>query len=335
MTFFFDVSTNPSSQKNVENTDFRDFYPAINKTTSMALLAPYVEEATRDFVLNYLDEDTYETLATYDGALTAYQDAQRMLKKAVAEYTIYLALGKNIVNISDMGSSETNNDNTAPITLWRYNKTRWECITSGDRALDAALSILEENIALFVDWQQSEQYKYQASSFFKGTRIFERHASITGRRAFLSLLPFIRQAEDELDELLSVEREAVVAYLDEESPTDLQSKIIDLCRTFIAATAQRLGLPQLTMVLTGNKYMLASNAESYDRRSQQVATWISGDTLLDASLRQASATAAASIKTLFFDNPDIFTDWKAEYDTNYDSGSVIVGDNNCGAVGLM
>ena len=335
MTLLFDITSAIAKENKVSNTDFEDYYPNVNANTAFKTLKPNIRKATNTFILKYIDSDTYERLATAVDLVDVELEVLELLKQAVAEYTIYLTLPKNLTILSDMGAVETTNDNTQGTSIVKMKMTRWSCICDGDAALDQALQLMEENLDVFTDWAASEQYTSHTSVFFKTTSRFEKYANISGRRAFLALLPHVREADKSLKDILCEEYDTIAGYLAVAEPSALQLEMIDNCRSFIANKSMLEGLAQSSMIFAGDKYTLASNTESYDTRSKMIATWINAMPALEYKLKEKSSQAEDRIVAQLYQYPETFTLWDAAHQEDDEDSGIIVSDGCVGAIGIF
>ena len=335
MELLFDLETTIASESKVDNTDFAEYYPAVNASFSFGMLRPHIRKATNNFILKYIDKTSYKLIIDNPDKEDIVVEVRELLKQAVAEYAIYIALPKNMTVIADMGIMENNSDQSTPASIVKIKMTRWSCICDGDTSLDQALELMEENIDLFPDWISSKQYGSHSSSYFKTTSEFQQYANISGRRAFLALLPHIRKADKSMSALLCSESENILAYLKISEPNDLQSTMIDACKSYIAAKAMLDGLIQTNMVFIGDRYQLASNTETYDTRSKMIATWLGGIDELRNSLKKDLHNAQNEVIGLLEDNEDIYTAYAADHADDDDDSGVVVSDDCVGGVGLF
>jgi len=335
MDLLFKLSTNIPSKNTVGDTDFEDYYSNVNTKMKFKNLKPSIRKATRTFIAPFIDNATYKLLVDNNNLNAIQSEVRELLCQAVAEYSIYLALAKNITVISDMGAVESTNDNTQPISQWKLKLTRWSCICDGDAAIDQALQLIEENLSEFVAFTVSQEKNDSTSIFFKTTKQFAKYANITGRRAFLALLPHIRKSERAFKKILCSEYLNVVSFLSKENPSTVEKEMIDLCRTYIALDAMLEGIVQISMVYTGDKYRLASNTESYDTRSKTQVTWLGGTEALKMSLTKQLSSITDDLTSFLDDNDDVFLSWKTDNEESEEEKGLYVSDDCVGAVGIM
>lgn len=313
MNLLFDVTSALAADDKVSKTDFAKSYPAVNSNFKWSSLRPHVDAATRTYILRYIDRETYDLIADDTSTSGTIYEVRQLLKKAVAEYAIYICLPKISTVVGDMGAMEQSADQTTPISIAKMKMTQWSCITDGDHALDQALELMEDRLDLFHDWQDSDEYQDATSLFFKNTRQFARYASVTGRRAYLALIPHIRKAEKDLKSILCTEYRSIIRTVGSAVPTDLQVEMIRAIRAYVAAKGMIRGIPKVSMINIGDKYTLVSNTETYSTRSTIVATWLSAQDSLTMSLKEDARDAHQEIIDLLEDNPDIYTDYATEH----------------------
>ncbi|MEM9549219.1 MAG: DUF6712 family protein [Bacteroidota bacterium] len=205
----------------------------------------------------------------------------------------------------------------------------------GDTALDQELAIMEDNPDEFALFHDSNQYKDYTTPYFRKTSQFEQLASISGRRAFLALLPYVRKAERELKKMLCGEYANVLTFINAENNDEVQNEMLKLCRSYIATLAMLKGIVQTSMVFIGHKYQLASNTDSYDTRAKMQVTWLGGMEQLKASLQEDLATVSDDIFNLLEGNEEVFPTFaKENQDTEVDGGTYL-SDDCIGGIGLF
>lgn len=155
---------------------------------SLKVLEPFIDQATKDFLIPVLSKDQYADL------LTAYQNSVLEVdpvaldqpdinllyysRKGLAPIAMALAATHLDVNIDANGirRSETEGQKTA--YQYQRNDWQWDQIKLGLHNLDELHDFLVENINDYAFFEGSEEYAAQQSLFIRSTKDFSAQINI-------------------------------------------------------------------------------------------------------------------------------------------------------------
>lgn len=313
----------------VENTIFKQYYPAINKSMSWDTILPFVKQATRTYLVKHLGQVTYDLIAG-NGTGAELEEVRDILRFALANYTIYEALPSLNATISDMGVVEKTNENTIPISQWRLKTARWEALVKGDTFLDQAIDYIISKPGVFT------AFTFTGSVFFKTTTSFQQYSTIAGPRAFQAMLPYIREAEDALEEKLCTFYPEVKAKLADTS--ELWMKLVHLCKRYIAHEAMMRAIPRLLLYIDGDGIKLTSSGDTFDQKSNILASFgKDGPDNLVRALRLDSKAAFQAVENWLYKNKTEadFATWVDNLPEYDDSPAITASGDGVGGIGIF
>ncbi len=318
-----------TSGTKVENTTFKQYYPAINKSMSWDSVLPFVKQATRTYLVKHLGQVTYDLIAG-STAGTELDEVRDILRFALANYTIYEALPSLNATISDMGVVEKTNENTVPISQWRLKTARWEALVKGDTFMDQAIEYIISKPGVF------SGYSFTGSVFFKTTSSFQQYSTIAGPRAFQAMLPYIREAEDSLEEKLCSFYPEVTAKLADTN--NLWMKLIHFSKRYIAHEAMMRAIPRLLLYIDGDGIKLTSSGDTFDQKSNILASFgKDGPDNLVRKLNLDSKAAFQAVENWLYKNKaeTAFATWVDNLPEYDDSPAITASSDRVGGIGLF
>jgi hypothetical protein len=202
----FKITTSPAPNNPVVgDTEFKDFYPSVNKNMDWCTLKSYIEQAELNHIIPAISQAFFDALNTEyqnDGSIANEEKAAafRLLRFALAYYTIYDALPELGARIADAGTTENNNQDTMPIRQWVYKETRWNVYQKAYRYLDMALALMEDYINAgstnFDEFKSSSAYTQAKELLIPNATQFQQYYNIgSSRYTFVALQPSIRKAQ--------------------------------------------------------------------------------------------------------------------------------------------
>jgi len=190
--------------------EFRVGVPVNVSTTTIEPLQAALASTERRHIKPVLGSAQYaELVAAYEADTLTPLQAQLLASLQVAlanlTYAPFLAVAQ--LSIDDAGVRIKNDANNKTAFQWQIDDLREHLRETGYTALEAALTLLDENKADFPLWAQSEAYTYNKALLLNNAADFQRYYNIdTSRRTFLALLPIIgREEVFSLEPVLSAE----------------------------------------------------------------------------------------------------------------------------------
>lgn len=342
MNILFSSQETIAKNRTIGSTEFKKYYPGINISMSWDELAPHMEAATIEYILPYLGSELYEAIYQHSQSTTIDPIKDRLvdlLKRCVAHYTIYVAAPHLNVTISDLGLRENSNESSTPISQWKYKALRWSVMTVADSTLDTLLEYIEDNIdnAFFAVWKTSQAKDRYTHWLFPYTRDLQEYLSISGRRAYLALLPYLRAAEDKMTDLLCIEYATLKAkVIAGTTQNDTDTALLTHIKKLIAKMAMLDGSVHLSMIYDGSGYKLASSMDSYDQRSNVLASsnkeWLQA---LQTKLEEDVQLQLNRLDKMLYADPDAYPLWKEAKYVEDDNQGIIVSDDCIGGLGVF
>lgn len=202
----FKVTTSPAPpQPKVLDTEFKTFYPAINRNTDWCTIKPFVQQAEDLEIVPAIGQAFYDVLhAEYDstGTIANAVKAQtfRFLRTALAYYAMYIGLPQLNLRTGDAGTNEASASDVMPVRQWVFNVNRWETLKTAAKYLDMALAHAEGQVyadnADYAAFKNSTAFTISQELLIPNARVFQRFYNInTSRRAYTKIRPFIEKAE--------------------------------------------------------------------------------------------------------------------------------------------
>lgn len=311
----FKVITNPApTVPKVLDTEFKTFYPTVNRSMDWPTLQPHIQQAEDLDIVPAIGQEFYDELnALYNGAgITDVVLAEtfRLLRTALAYYAMYRAMPHIAIRIGDAGTMETTHDGATPVRQWTYNSARWECMKTASQYLDKALAHMEAQVADsntdYDTWAESAAYTENRELLIPNARVFQHYYNISiSRRAYQRLRPYIRKAQelylrpvlcgelyDEITEqqaanMLSADNTALMPYL----------------QRYLAEVAVSIAMPDLNFVNDGDGWRIIENttAETLPQEALRSA--------MQTMATQAEQNAARYLQNLrdfLYSNLDMF-----------------------------
>lgn len=276
-----DANAGPNAQ--VKHTEFKTFYPAINRNMEWCTIEPFVQQAEDSEIipaigLAFYDvlNDEYQTDGTIADATKAY--TFRLLRTALAHYAIYLALPQLNIRVGDAGTNETSASDITPVRQWVFNISRWEVAKTAYRYLDMALAHMESQvIALNPDYDtflNSEAYTESKELLIPNARKFQRFYNLqTSRRAYTTLRPYIRKAEAiYLKPMLCTFFDELKTQHTTNTLTAENASILPLVQQLLAEYTVILALPDLNFVNDGDGWRVMENQYGMNESSNLKAS---------------------------------------------------------------
>lgn len=203
---FFKVITDPApNNPTVGDTEFKQFYSAINRNMDWCTLEPFITQAEEIYIIPFISQEFYDTLHTEYQATDTIADIKQakafsLIRMALAYYTIYQGMPHLNTRIADAGIMENVNEGTQPARQWVFYHNRWEACKTAYAFLDIALAYMEKEIAggatEFDDFKNSDAYTITKDLLIPNATTFNQFYNIQeSRKSYVAFRPYIRKAE--------------------------------------------------------------------------------------------------------------------------------------------
>jgi hypothetical protein len=172
----------------------------VNLNMDFASLAPFIEQAEREYIIPVLGIQQYGILN--NGAPQIIdQNLHAQVKIPLAWYAKYIAIPHLLARISDLGVQEVSSKEgtSVPVRQWSSRDVRVSCLHSADTALEQLMDWMERNAINLPTWTNSTNYTINRELFLSRATDIQAYFDIGGsRRAYMKLKPYILRAEDEV-----------------------------------------------------------------------------------------------------------------------------------------
>ena len=203
MPLFKVITTPPPATPKVSDTDFKQFYAAINRSMDWANISPYIQIAADREIIPAIGQEFFDYIAGQyqSGTITEpLTETFRRIKMALAHYAMYYGYPQIAVRVGDAGVMETAHDGATTVRQWAFNTARWEMVKIAAAYLDSALEHMEAQVdaneSVYNSWKNSAAYSQNKDLLIPNARVMSEYYSLsTSRRSYQLLKPIIRKAE--------------------------------------------------------------------------------------------------------------------------------------------
>jgi hypothetical protein len=182
-------------------SDIKKYVP-INKNTQMDTMQPFIDMAELTYIIPAIGQELYDEInILYQYGYPLSAENQKLLpyiQRALAYYSMYEAAPQLNLMVGDLGIQEAQSKDgtSSPARQWNFNNYLSNCIENADRALDAMLKFLEDNVSDYSTWAQSDAYTIDKELFISTAIELTYYIKISGSRStYNALRPFIKIAE--------------------------------------------------------------------------------------------------------------------------------------------
>ena len=144
-------------------------YLAVNLSSDINSLLPYIKRAEQKFIVPVLSQDQYDDLKDWynqgSGSSTGsdlteqqYEDLLEKVQAALANlaYLLYIPIGN--LQISDGGFHVTETTNKKIASQYRIDEIKESFREAGYEGIDVLLEFLEKNADTYTEWMSSSAY---------------------------------------------------------------------------------------------------------------------------------------------------------------------------------
>lgn len=275
MSFFKVIASPVPPNPTVGHTDFKKFFPAINKNTDWCTIEPLVEQAEELYIIPYISQEFYDVLETEYQTSGVIADATkatvfRQLKIALAYYTMFHGFDSLHTRIGDAGVNENSNTDATPVRQWVFNSARWKACVTGYQYLDLALRSMEKQVeagnADFDTFKDSEAYTITRDLLIPNANTFNQFYNIgKSRKAYIALRPYIRKAEVlHIKPLLCELYTEISGQYKTNTLTVENAAVVPYLQRLLAEKTILEAMPDINIVNDGNGWKIIENVNAVD-----------------------------------------------------------------------
>lgn len=335
-------------------------YIAVNVTSKLTTIQPYIYRAQVKFIkpligndmlealLDYKEESLNSSDSNYDGYMAGLLERIRLPLICYA-YHLYTPMGQ--VQVSDGGIHIVVNENKKQAFQWQVDMLDKSWLNAAHDFMEEVLEYLDDNIDEFEDYEESDEYAANKSLFINSAKDFNEEVFInSSRRLFSFLRPIMKSiekkyikpviSEDYFDELkASIKGDSTDS---ESGPAEVSSddqKIIDrikpaLSHLTMARAVSELSIEMIPEEIFENSLadrltMRASKAAEKDKISFYIRQMQQdGEAELKALQEYLDKNASSTLYSTYY-NSDCYyspdeSDYRGEYDNSSTSGIFVV-----------
>lgn len=237
--------------------DLKALAPHVHKNSDYNVWRSYIHDATIAYIIPAIGQAQYDAFEA--GSLSSTEEkALDLIKRSLAYYAVATGYPLLIAQVGNAGVLESQTQQTTQARQWVFNEQMRAMISKADNYLDAALAFMEDNVAFFTDWEESEAYTVYKEFFIQDASQLNRHVNIQNSRStFQRIRPYLLVAESRYI------RPALGASFMKHLKTKLKANTLtadekelltDYIRPALAYAAISEGLPDLNITLTSNGF---------------------------------------------------------------------------------
>ena len=337
MSLFKIIDNEPESNAKIRNTDFKDFYSALNLNMAWKTVKPFIEQAEESYIIPYLSRAFYDEIESeYQNDDTIHADkakAVKFIRTALAYYTVYYAMPHINIRIGDAGVQETSATDALPTRQWVYKGTRWDALNRAYENLDKALSFMEEKVALlsteFDTFKSSDAYTITKELFIESASTLNDYFFINNsRRAYMSMRPYIKKSETLY--IIPLLGESFVDELKTAFKANTlsanQSTLLGKIRPVLAEHAIQEATPEINLINEGQGWKVVETTDGMTITKESHRDNITG------LLEKANANAVyfkSILEGYLYGNLDSFPTFRdSDFNKDKDDGTASDTDND-------
>lgn len=269
------VTAGPPAFPLVLDTSFQNHYSGVNRSMAWDEITPGIRQATERYVLDFIGEELYNSLAEMYNNDTTLSEEQtkllQLLQDCIANYAIYHILPEKRSILESLGVVEnTPQGASTPAAYPIYLAKRRAALDNGDTFLDRALAYMEKQVAAgdgwFDLWKNSSAYKLKTCDFFRQTSDLDDYLNIQGsRRSFISLTRYMKQVEE--DFILPLLCDELYQLVLAATPTEVADyKLKPLVKKAVAYLGAAEAIPHHRIVIDGDGFRVVSQTDGQEDR---------------------------------------------------------------------
>jgi hypothetical protein len=280
----------------------------IAATFDFAKVLPFSKEVESDIILDLIGREQYDEIIVHtftEDDVTPINLVKELLEKAVANYSLLLALPTINVLITNSGTKTTENKEASNADWKEKRDLHRSLFKRYNKAVDTVFQLMEENISDFPTWQASKYYTIFKELIVQQTTTFNDHFSIQkNRQTFTALKPYMREVEDQyLKAMLGIE---TLNLLKIKSVDEIIIEAQELAQKAVVAFTVAKAAITGTFTFTDSSFTVASDQLPWEKQSE-LSKEDRND--LKADRQKAGEEYLKSLKKLIVANPTYFPNY--------------------------
>lgn len=330
----FKITTTPlPANLTIKDTEFKQFFPSVNKNMDWNSLSPYVQQAEDCEIIPAIGQSFYNQLQSeYDSngniADATVAKTFRLLRTALAYYAIYYALPQLNLRVGDAGASETSSSDVQPTRQWVFNLSRWETLRTGSKYLDMALEHMESQVQAnnsdYDAFKNNNAYTVFKELLIPTASVFQKFYNIENSRiSYKKLAPYIAKAEQRyLQPLLSDFFDELKSQHTSNTLNTANNAILPAVQRLLAEYTVILAIPDLNFVNDGAGWRIIENPNANPMQQQQA---IAAVQQLHTKAEQNAAHFEIELKNILYADLDNYPTYQ-----NSDANELLHDDDEDG-----
>lgn len=322
LSIFKKTSGSPAPTDKVGDYNFKAHYPDINLGVMWSEIEPYIRQATRRYILDFVGQPLYDDLATKIQAGTALTAEQaefvERMRDAVAYCAIMTLIPKRKSAIASMGIVENvAKEGTTSTSLWGFRTLLWSVAQDADRCTDEMLQYLEAQVkagvAYFDLWKNNAAFSAGKADLFRSTSDFQAYQNINNsRRTYISLLPVLKQATKQhlIPVLSQTQYDALVTAVRANTFTAAQTALLEKVRMAAAAWAVYYATNKMAVLPDQDGFRVIGNADAIDQRAYSAEITQGAIQRIRDAAEQDARQNTADLTAFLSENEDDYPLWK-------------------------
>ena len=275
MNHIFKITNNtPPVVPTVGDTNFPNHYTDVNRNMAWAEMEPTIRTAADEWLLPFVGEALYSSLATLYNTNAVLSDAQAKtltyMQDALANYAIYKKMPEKIAVITSLGVVQNTPDGGSQTTSqWAYKEKRLAALSAADSALDRLLNHLENmvvtGVAYFDLYKNAGERQYKTCDFIKSAKDLDDYLNIQrSRRSFVSLITHLKQVER--DVIRPTLCDTLYNALTGVTVSETNKKLLPYIREVVAYMGAAEALPHHRVAVDGDGFRVISKTDGFEDR---------------------------------------------------------------------
>lgn len=247
--------------------ELKKYVGALQGNLNFQTLESSIRQAEFKFLIPVLGQDFWQELDTAYQANTlsaAQTDLLPLVQQPLACFAVLEAVPFLSLQMGDGGIVELSSQNTQAPRQFLLQELKAALVDSADQGLEALLVYLEDHADTFPTWKASKARGKTAGLVVRNSEELESYGHLSpGRRAFLKLVPFLKEAElMHLEPLLGTQLYTRLQDWRKNGSTDSKAQcLLTYCQPVVALYALAEALPNLNFAKVDSGLRLIS--ESY------------------------------------------------------------------------
>lgn len=293
-------------------------YIAVNISTEIDSILPYIRQAETKFIKPLLGKKLYNELKAYaEGSSTTdlMEELLDLVRLPLIHYAYHLYAPIGAVNISDAGIRIATDDNMKSAFEWQVDKVEGSFLKTAHDFVEDVIEFLDDNRSDFESWQTSEAFTAQHDMLINTAKAFNEQFNINNsRRLFVALRPIIKSVEKKyIIPTISKElyTELITELQSSSEPSDDNETLLNLIQPAIAKFTMARAISELSLEILPEG--IFENAVQVVSKAKQSA----GRDKLSVLAQDLTADARAELKEVqqYLDSNASATKYQAYFES--------------------